>query len=125
MPTRKNRDGEAIEFARTQTVVKTLRRIRRDVELAGFLISRLEQVYGLETQLGPEWVGVLRWSEGAAVIIHQPFGDKAIEEAKQFCDWWYPTPNTAYQNAGFAVNFVGPQKVVTAIRAFLIARERQ
>ncbi len=83
MANRKNKYGEPMISGYSTEARKTLRVIRSDVRKAGFLMGSFQAVYGLETDLGPEWVAAVRHVQDAFVIVHRAYGLDALTEAKR------------------------------------------
>src|SRR5689334_6575204 len=103
----KNLNGEPMISGYTSQARKVLAKLRRDVGKAGFLLGKFHQVFGLETQLGPEWVATVSRVPESVVIVHRAYGLMAIADAKKQAHWWYATPSPGDKGGGFAVNFAG------------------
>jgi len=68
------------------SVRNMLRRIRRRASKVGCTLQNFRQPYGVDSDLGPEWMARSVRYPHLAVLVWRPIGDDAIEEAKRTCD---------------------------------------
>lgn len=104
-----NLSGELMEPGTSRNARLAMRRLRRLCAKRGALLGKFKQVYGWETQLGPEWVASARHWGDAVVVVHQSFGDRLL--ALRFCHNYYEIGGCL-----FVVNFLGPSDFVQAMK---------
>jgi hypothetical protein len=81
-----NLSGEAMQGGKTLGTANVLRRIRRRASRMGLTLGNFRQIYGLESDLGPEYTASSIRHPGLAVLVWHPIGDVEIEEAVRTCD---------------------------------------
>jgi hypothetical protein len=80
-----NQSGEPMEAAGCVVTRALFRRLHRRAERRGVLLGRFKQIYGWESQLGPEWVVYAKYYPELAIGVWQLAGDDVEEEAKRTC----------------------------------------
>jgi len=81
----RNQSGEPMESAGSPNTWLLFRRLHRQAEKRGVLLKRFKQIYGWESDLGPEWVAEAKHYPQLAVSVWLLAGDDVREEAARTC----------------------------------------
>jgi hypothetical protein len=84
--TRKNLSGDKMQAGMSVYARRLIRRIRRRASNMGLTLKPFKQIYGWETEKGPEWMATAIRKPNLAVTVWLAIGDEDIEEARRTCD---------------------------------------